>query len=168
MKTIQDQINELSDSDIVRLTFWIFEQEKKKSRDDFVSVKTEDLNSDKIKNFLNSKLNNWGVDSIINIPVEKKIVDTFRMVLSDYAEKEPQAINEMIKGLHLQAGGFGVAEILQGVDISYILLIIMLLLKPHFKISYDKKQGIAVSLEMNSSESVIKELLKKLPIFHGN
>jgi hypothetical protein len=164
MKELHEKIQELSDGNVARLAIWIFNMERKQHGGAFATARLNELNSPTIQEYINSKLSSWDIKTIENRPDDKIIVETFRLLLLDYAEQEPQTIKDRMKGLHLDAGGFDLTEILQGLDISYISLLILFLLKPHFKISY-KNGNFEFEFSFGSSEGIIKELFNKLPMF---
>ncbi len=159
MNELKEKIRQLSDEDVARLALWILDEE----RDEIEGL--DDVSSEEIISAFNALLKGFDLEIPAERPADEKVVKIFRYLLSEYAAAKPEATEEVMKDLGMEAGGFELFEILQNIDVSDVFLIIALLssLKSHFKVTHiSKDKRTKIEFGLGSSESIIKELLKKL------
>ncbi len=166
MESIQEKINSLSDTDIARLMFWVFDEQRDKLGGDLAHARMCELASWDISAPFNMRIQDLGIGPLNQRPSEREIVNTFRIILMEQATHNPDDMEDLMGDLGMEAGGFELTEILKNIDIPHLILI-LILLKPHFKCAYlSKNKRKSIEFSFGSSESLVRQFLKKLPIFN--
>lgn len=178
MNELQERISKLSDKDVVRLTLWVFDDTREKIdkelRGKLAEATMVELNSEEVIAAFNSSLYELGIDTLTEKPDSKTVVETFRALLLDYAEENSEIVEENMKDLKIEAGGFELVEILRGIEFPHIIWILTVL-GLMFNLSYKNKtirgtngkQSIEkeIIITIGFVPEVAKAMLEKLPIF---
>jgi hypothetical protein len=105
MNATTERIMRLSDSEVLRVALWLFDQEREERRDELASARLKDLTAEKIRSDFNDALRTYDLGQLEGSPDPAVIVGLLRDLLIARAEEEPGNVAEIMRGLGMEAGG---------------------------------------------------------------
>jgi len=162
MNATSARIAHLSDAEVLRVALWFFDQEREKRDDELANARLKDLASEDIIADFNAAIRAQGLESLEPSPEPTVLAAVLRDLLIARAEKQPEEVAEVMRGLGMEAGGDLIEVFSQ--HFSYIPIILVLLRGFEFEL----KRGPGTRWQLRIKSGFPPELLNVIAKLTGS